>query len=483
MTRIRGKPLKVGIDWQLYFAGASQWAQVGPCWIARANRMEGKNKKVIVVTYYWPPAGGIGVLRCLKLAKYLARQGWEPVIFTSSEAAYQFLDPKNNEEVPEGTEVIRIGAFSPIEAFKAFSGRKKEEPLIDIMATPAQKNRWLDDIGLWIRGNFFIPDARAFWIRPAVRRIREWLRHNHADAIFSDGPPHTNTVVAQRIAEEFNLPWVADFQDPWTQVDYYEHLKMGRRADRIHRRMEQEVFRRADAITIASPTWASDLEDIGARHVEVLYYGYDEADFEGFETQTRNHLTIFHGGLLGNDRYPAPMVEALRTLKEGGEVGMQGLEIRLAGGVSSDVVSRIKDAGLEKELKLLGMVSRADVIDEISKAGILLLPINIAPNCKGRVPGKLFELMRSGKPILALGPVDGDVAQLLRQTGTGETFDYEDAAGVQSFLMRYFSGTLDLPRDGALAVDALSNEKGAAKLAGLLEEAIKVRPQTPRQSG
>ena len=432
--------------------------------------MEGTKKKVIVVTYYWPPAGGIGVLRCLKLAKYLARQGWEPVIFTSSEEAYQFLDPKNNDEVPEGTEVIRIGAFSPIEAFKAFSGRKKEVPLIDIMATPAQKNRWLDDIGLWVRGNFFIPDARAFWIRPAVRRIREWLKHNHADAIFSDGPPHTNTVVANRIAEEFDLPWVADFQDPWTQVDYYAHMNIGRRADRIHRQMEQDAFRRADAITIASPTWAGDLEAIGARNVEVLYYGYDEADFEGYQARSADRPTLFHGGLLGNDRYPAPLVEALKRLKEEGLEGMEGLDIRLAGGVSPDVVSNMKAAGLEEELTLLGMVSRAEVIEEISKAELLLLPINIAPNCKGRVPGKLFELMRSGKPILALGPVDGDVARLLRETGTGETFEYDDVAGVTDFVRAFVNGALDVPRAGQMDVADLSNEAGARRLAGLLNQ-------------
>ena len=126
--------------------------------------MDGIKKKVIMVTYYWPPAGGIGVLRCLKLAKYLTRLGWEPVIFTSSSDAYQFLDDKNNADIPEGLEVIRIRAFNPIAAFKLFSGRKKDTPLIDILATPSKKNRWLDAIGLWVRGNFFIPDARAFWI-------------------------------------------------------------------------------------------------------------------------------------------------------------------------------------------------------------------------------------------------------------------------------------------------------------------------------
>ena len=430
--------------------------------------MDGIKKKVIMVTYYWPPAGGIGVLRCLKLAKYLTRLGWEPVIFTSSSDAYQFLDDKNNADIPEGLEVIRIRAFNPIAAFKVFSGRKKDTPLIDILATPSKKNRWFDAIGLWVRGNFFIPDARAFWIGPAERRIRQWLKHHHADAIFSDGPPHSNTVVANRIAEAFDLPWIADFQDPWTQVDYYEQMRIGRRADRIHRRMEQEVFERADVMTIASPTWAEDLKRIGARDVEVLYYGYDEDDFAGYQPIQTDKPVIFHGGLLGNDRYPAPLVSALAGLREEECTGIEEVEMRLAGGVSPDVVLKVRDAGLEGSLSLLGMVSRTQVIEEISRAGLLLLPINVAANCKGRIPGKLFELMRSGKPILALGPVDGDVAHLLRETGTGETFEYHDVAGVKTFLRDFLSGTLDFPKAGRLTVSELSNEMGASQIARLL---------------
>ncbi len=432
-------------------------------------QMTEKRKKVIIVTYYWPPAGGIGVLRCLKIAKYLLRHGWEPVIFTSSTKAYQFLDPNNNADVPAGIEVIRVSAFNPIAFFKRISGRKKEVPLIDIMATPAVRNRWIDGLGIWIRGNFFIPDARSLWIRPATRSIRKWLKTHRADAIFSDGPPHTNTVVANNIAEEFNLPWVADFQDPWTQVDYYGHMKIGPRADRIHRRLEQRVFGRADFITIASPTWASDLKAIGAQEVGVLYYGYDEEDFTDYAPQQTKQPVVFHGGLLGDDRYPAPLVEALSQLKQEGFAPLEDLKIKLAGGVSPNVVARISEAGFEKELTLLGMVSRDDVIREMAQAGFLLLPVNIASNCKGRIPGKLFEMMRSGKPILALGPIDGDVAHLLRITGTGETFAYDDVEGVKQFLRLYCSGNSPYPKRGGMEIRELSNEAGAQQIAALLD--------------
>lgn len=424
-------------------------------------------KKVIIVSYYWPPAGGIGVLRCLKLAKYLVRNGWEPVVFTSTPDAYEFQDDSNGVDVPPNIEVIRIKAFNPIKVFKLFSGRKPDVPLLDIMATPVAKNKWKDSIGIWIRGNFFIPDARAFWIKPATRRIKKWLESNECSAILSDGPPHTNTVVANNIAEAFQIPWLADFQDPWTQVDYYEHMRIGRRAHRIHERLEKRVFQTAKAITIASPTWAKELETIGAKNVEVLYYGFDESDFENWQPQDAPNPTIFHGGLLGNDRNPVPMIQALKELKQEGK-GIENLSIRLAGGVSEAVSNNIIEAGFQSELQLLGMISRREVLNEIARASVLLLPINVAGNCRGRIPGKLFELIRSGKPILALGPKDGDVAELLRRTGAGCTFEYDDVDGVKNFLQDCFLNRVTFAPKPEISAQDLSNEKGGEQVAQIL---------------
>ncbi|MGC9343171.1 MAG: glycosyltransferase, partial [Bacteroidales bacterium] len=240
-------------------------------------------KRVLIITYYWPPSGGIGVHRCLKFAKYLRDFGWEPVIFTAKDAQYPVIDESNFKHVPENLEVHSIPIFEPFSLFKKMSGRKPEDSPNPVYVRD-KKRSWIDEFSIWIRGNFFIPDARACWIRPAVRTISRFIKsQGNIDAIFSDGPPHTNTRIAYHLAKKFNIPWVADFQDPWTQVDYYKLLKITPIADRIHSRMEQGVFRQANRITIASPSWAKDLEKIGARDVKVLYYGYDKEDFTGNE--------------------------------------------------------------------------------------------------------------------------------------------------------------------------------------------------------
>jgi hypothetical protein len=426
-------------------------------------------KRVLVITYHWPPSGGVTVLRCLKLVKYLREFGWEPVVFTARDANYQFEDPSNFKDVPEGLEVVRVPAPEPTNLFKRLTGRKQDTPLLSITATSAdQRSRW-DALGVWVRGNFFIPDARALWIRPSVRHLSHYLKDHPVDAIFTDGPPHTNTVIGLRLAQRFNLPWLADFQDPWTQVDYYADMRIGKRADRIHRALEQAVFRTASKISIASPTWARDLESIGAREVEVLPYGYDEADFAVYKPSVDSaFFTLFHGGLLGTDRNPIGLWEALRLMLQESDDLRRRLRIRLAGSVDFEVRRQLSAAGLDPYTQYLGTLPRTAVIDELARANVLLLPVNRAANAAGRIPGKLFELLRSGKPILSFSDLPGDVASFLAEHNAGITAAYEDAAGITRFLKTQL--TSETPVRTAEDLLPLSNRSLAGKVAGWLDD-------------
>ena len=435
-------------------------------------------KKVLIITYYWPPAGGIGVLRCLKIAKYLRDNGWEPVIFTSTASEYEFLDDRNHTDVPENLEVHRIKGFNPTALFKRISGRAAEKPLLDIIANSSRSNNLIDNIGIWIRGNFFIPDARMFWAKPAEKAIRDWLMTNQCDALFSDGPPHTNTLVALKIANAFDIPWLADFQDPWTQADYYAHMKITPWAHKVHRKWESRALERANFICIASPSWADDLKALGRNDAEVLYYGYDEADFENYEPIHNTGLTIFHGGLLGKDRRPRPLIDALSNLKETIIEQRGHLEIRLAGSVDQAVIDDFENAGLGGHLNILGLIPRQEVLAEMAKASILLLPINDAPNAKGRIPGKLFEMVRSKKPIIALGQRNGDVAQILSATGAGETFEYDDSKEVQQYISDFISNHPRAMQESTLLAIDFSNERLTKQVSGWLDAIVSNKEST-----
>ena len=432
--------------------------------------MKQANKRLLVISYYWPPSGGITVLRTLKLVKYLSELGWECVVFTTTPDGYEVLDDRNAADVPDSVQVHRIASFNPIRSFKQFTGRKKSEPMLDVFSkSQSGTSRW-DNLGVWIRGNFFIPDARAPWIRPTVKAILNWSRDHAVDAMFSDGPPHSNTAVALAVKKQLNIPWLADFQDPWTQVDYYEKMRIGKRADRRHKAMEQAVFQHADAITIASPTWKKDLESIGARNVEVLYYGYDERDFEGIEPSEPDAFVVFHGGLLGADRNPRAFFQALSELRD--QRFDRPVQIRLAGQVDQTVIEAAEEVGLGDSLVLLGYITRRQVLQELASASLLIMPINQASNAAGRIPGKLFELMRAGKPILAFGDPDGDVARLLKETGTGALYRYEDLDGIRTALQAERNAAPSPSSASRTPLSAFSNERLAGTVAQRLEQLV-----------
>jgi hypothetical protein len=410
------------------------------------------------------------VLRCLKIAKYLRDFGWEPIIFTAENAAYQYLDYTNEKDIPEGLEIHKVPIVEPINTFKFFSGRKKNAPLQNITANSSRKKTIIDKLGMWVRGNFFIPDARFMWIKPSVSYLSDYLKNNPVDAIFTDGPPHTNTVIGMRLSQRFGIPWLADFQDPWTQVDYYSELYIGKRADKKHNALEQEVFNTAKKITIASPAWKTDLESIGARNVDVLYYGYDEADFEGFQSIKNDVFTIVHAGLLGSDRNPIGFFESLGKLIEQHPDLAANIQIQLAGEVDYSVQQTIEANGLAQVTKYFGMISRQEVLNLYAASSLLLLPVNKAANAKGRIPGKLFELLRTGKPMVVFGPDDGDVKHLVEEKRRGSSFEYMDITSIGMYLEKVLLKSEFENFDPSLSVEEFSNRKLTEKVAHLLDE-------------
>ena len=427
-------------------------------------------KKVLIITYHWPPSGGITVLRCLKFVKYLREFGWEPIVFTAENPSYQFLDYTNEKDIPEGLEIHKVSIFEPINLFKQLSGRKKNQPLQNITSNSTKKKTIVDTLGMWVRGNFFIPDSRSPWIKPSVKYLNHYLQNNRVDAILTDGPPHTNTVIGLQLSKKFNIPWLADFQDPWTQVDYYNKLYIGKRADRKQRALEQEVFKTAKKITIASPTWKRELESIGAKNVDVIYYGFDEPEFANFQSDESEKFTFFHGGLLGEDRNPTSFLSALNQLLIEYPQLKSTIKLKLAGEVDHAVRESIRMNDLDGLTEYMGMIPRQQVLNEYAEASMLLLPINKAANAKGRIPGKLFEMLRTGKPILVFGPKDGDVKQIVEGKQLGRSFSYSDELFIYSYLKKALLSKEIDKFEPIKTVDEFSNHAITKKIAEYLDE-------------
>jgi glycosyltransferase involved in cell wall biosynthesis len=392
-------------------------------------------RKVLIISYYWPPAGGISVHRSLKFAKYLRKFGWEPVVYVPSNANYPYYDEGNLKDIPENLTISTRPIKEPFKIFKILSGRGKNESLNNIVHVRTRKQSLIDKLGIWIRGNLFIPDARSLWIRPSVKYLSSYLKANPVDAIFADGPPHTNNVIAMKLSKRYGIPYLADFQDPWTQVDYYELFPITRWADKKHKRLEQDVFNQASKITIASPSWKIDLEQIGAKNVEVLYWGFDEEDFADLKPIENPYFSIAHIGLMGFDRNPEVFFKVLGDLKEENQEFSKDLKIILAGQIDYSVKKSISECNLDINVEYHGIVDRIAALKMAKGCSLLLLLLNKAKNAKGRLPGKLYEYLRLRRPVIALGFKDSDAEEIIKKTGSGESFEYDDSLKIRDFIL------------------------------------------------
>jgi glycosyltransferase involved in cell wall biosynthesis len=433
-------------------------------------------KKVLVITYNWPTCGGIGVLRCLKFVKYLRKFGWEPVVYIPEGAEYPYLDKSNLKDIPENLTIIKGKIFEPFNAFKILTGRKNTN--LNNIVHVREKQSIFDKLGVFVRGNFFIPDARSFWIKPSVKLLTKYVAQNKIDAIFTDGPPHTNTVIGTRLSTITGIPHLADFQDPWTQVDYYKLFKISAWADKIHKRMEQHTFKQSKKITIASPTWAADLENIGAKNVDVLYYGYDEDDFTKITPQADKFFTFCHAGLLGFDRNPEGFFAAVESLNEEIPGFKKDFRLKLMGQVDFEVTNAINKYNLSNQVILLGTVQRDISLQEICNAWALLLPLNKADNAKGRMPGKFYEYLRAKRPVISFGPNDSDVTAIINDYKVGANFIYTDFESIKKYVkslyLNYYVKSDFSGINAAKDIAVFSNENQTKKLAHFLNEMVSV---------
>lgn len=391
-------------------------------------------KKVLIISYYWPPAGGISPLRCLKIAKYLREFGWEPVVYSPTNASYPIIDNSYFKDIPPNMEELKGNIVEPFTLFKLLSGKKKDTQLNNIFHVRDNNENFVDKLGKWIRSNFFIPDARALWVKPSVKRLYNFIKNNQVDAIFTDGPPHTNTLIGHKLKLKTGLPWLSDYQDPWTQVDYYEKLSLTKWADKKHRKLEKECLTNADALTIASDSWSADLGELANKKVDVLYYGYDEDDFKDLQYNLSRKFSIFHGGLLGYDRSPDLLFDVLVELVEEKKILLSEIELNFAGQVDFTIKEKLSTSILHDVVNYLGTLQRTDVLKHLINSQINLLPINKAKNSAGRIPGKLFELLRAKRPILCLINQPCDSGMIVEKTFSGKAINYLDKASMKEFL-------------------------------------------------
>ena len=434
------------------------------------------SKRVLLITYYWPPSGGAGVQRVLKTVKYLRDFGWEPVVYTAADAAYPVIDESLAAEVPAGVEVIREPIWEPYELYKRFTGQSKKKRVYSGLMNDDAKPSLAQRASVWIRGNFFVPDARRFWIGPSVRRLRAYLKDHPVDALYSSGPPHSCHLIARNLKRATGLPWLADFRDPWTEIDFYDQLMLTAWADRQHHRQEQTVLREADRVTSVGWTTAQQLGKLGDRAVDVVFNGFDETDFPAEAAAAPDDtFTVCHAGSVNRDRNSPELWAVLGELAATDPVFRAKLRLRFAGKVEENTFRQIEAAGLAENLERIDYVPHSEVTTLLARARVLLLLLNDTPTVKGVLTGKLFEYLAARRPILAIGTPDGDAARVLRETGAGTMCGFGDKAAMRTAIQALFADYLaGKPMGGGYdrQIARFTRRGAAAETATLLDSMI-----------
>jgi hypothetical protein len=285
----------------------------------------------------------------------------------------------------------------------------------------------LQRFALFVRANIFIPDAKMAWVKPASRYLIDYLKTNEVAALISTGPPHTMHLIARNVKRATKLPWLADFRDPWTQIDWFEQLPLNRFGLAKHQALEKSVLLEADQLTIVSSNWQQQTQALCGRDVALVTNGYAPEDFAAFQQQPDPYFTILHTGSINKDRNPSALWKSLGRFTQNNPEFATKLRIRLIGALDASVRTDIEEAGLMPYTYLENFVPHARVIEELSACSLLLLPINNVKNQMGIIPGKVFEYLASEQPILAIGPIEGDSATILRKQAGTHIVGFQDS--------------------------------------------------------
>ena len=436
-------------------------------------------KRVLIISYYWPPTGGSGVQRWVKFAKYLPSEGWQPVIYTPENPEQLAVDESLAAEVPEAAEVVKTRIIEPYELYKKLlrrSGHSKEA--VEVNPVNAQNKSLLQKAAMWVRGNLFRPDPRCLWIGPSVRFLKKYLSEHPVDLIVSTGPPQSMHMIGLRLSRETGLPWIADFRDPWTKIFYFKHLSMTPATERWHKKMEKKVLDEASAVVAVSPLVQQEFQAMTDTPVELITNGFDECDFSS-EPCTQAYggasqeFTITHTGLFAADGNPTVLWDVLAEKCHADEAFRKLLRIKLIGKTDDQILKALKDRGLESSLINMGYQTHSVAVEQQRQASVLILPLRKEPEYKAVLPGKLFEYLASQRPILGIGQPDGAMAMIVNETGTGTVIDWNDKEGISQYIEQCWKRHLEgrLSSDGA-DLSRFTRRSLTRRMAGLFDKII-----------
>ena len=424
-------------------------------------------KRALIVTYYWPPAGGPGVQRWLKFVKYFKEFGVEPIVYIPENPNYPLVDENFSADIPSNVEIIKHPIKEPYRFAKFFSKKKTKQMSSGII--PKKDSTAIEKLMLYVRGNFFIPDARVGWVKPSVKYLSDYLENNDVDVVITTGPPHSLHLIGMQLKKELNVKWIADFRDPWTTIHYHKSLRLNKTSEKKHKALEAAVLNTADVVTVTSPTTKKEFEKITNKPIEVITNGFDITEEVNYNRDLK--FSISHIGSLLSERNPKNLWYILAEICKKNTSFKKDLELKFAGAVSDEVKESLSEFNLDENSKFLGYVSHSEALKLQNESQVLLLVEINSAETRAIIPGKLFEYLAAKRPIIALGPNKSDIEAIVDETKSGRFFDYSEDKELKNEILRlykqYKTGDLQVASEG---VDRFSRRQLTKQMSALIKD-------------
>ncbi|MES3630110.1 MAG: glycosyltransferase [Longimonas sp.] len=418
-------------------------------------------RRVLLIAYYMPPAGGPAVQRILQFVEGLPAHNWQVDVLTVQAGAYPTTDPGLQAAVPPSVRVHRTPALDPYALYARLQGAPRTQDAIPAGSFDPRAASWTEHLARWVRANIFLPDARIGWWPFGVWRGLQLLKQHRYDAVLTSGAPHSVHCIGHTLHRITSTPWVADLHDPWTDIGFYDELPHTRWARHLDAALERAVLQTATRVTTVSPTWRALFQAKGATMGPVVENGFAASDMDALDVPVRrDRFALSHVGSLYANRNPVALWDALADLR--GQGLMPLLELQLVGRVAPVVEEALRARGLLDCTTVVSFVPHEKALRYMAESALLVLCIEPFGVDTGMITSKLYEYLSTGRPVLGIGPPGGDAADLLRQHDAGVMAARDDVTAVKEMLMSHYAAWADgAPLSGAVRAALASHTRTA----------------------
>lgn len=432
---------------------------------------------VLVIAYHVPPGGGPGVQRVLKHITYLREWGWKPVVLTVQNGDFPARDETLLAKIPSDVPVIRTPILEPYRLYRKFMGSKGAAVDVNVNKSAGDRKSFKEHIVHGIRATLFVPDARIAWWRPAVKEALKLVKQYNIKAVYSSSPPYTCALIARSVKRKTHLPWVAGFRDPWT--GFLTTPERWFLPAWIDRKMERSVFEEADAIECAWKGITTDaLHKMPYLDSSKFYHvpnGFDSADFPQIEYRPNSRFTITYTGSLYGHRTPRALLQALEHLCTQQLITVDEIKLVFVGRFSTEVNEMLSTTILQPSVECVDYVPHEESMGYLQRSEMSLLIVDETKESAEIVPGKVYEYLGIGRPIIAIAPKGSAIENLMQETNGGFCVEPTDSNELARHLLqsieRWRNG-LVIAQPNQSAVARYERRNSAKSLATILDSLV-----------